>query len=488
MEPPKEIILEFNEPVSALVMQFSAGGAPLADIEAENAGPRIIVRLPEDVSEGVHLLSWRVVSLDGHPVGGSLVYAVGDGVVLPVAAGEVSTTARPAAVARLLLALTLVLGVGSAVFAAFVLPAGSAVPRIAAIGITGSLLIFPAAVAAVGTQGLDMLGLPLGGFGNADAWKAGMESPTGRTALLAGLAAILSLGALASARGGFQMIAAGLAWVLAAMSFVASSHAALATPNWLASLSLTLHAAAQLFWMGALVPILLVLVSGADVRGAIRRFSAIAVPVVIMLVATGAVLTLLQSGTPTAWIGTSYGTVLTAKLVGVGALLGLASYNKLSLTPALEAGEASAGPRLGRTVRVEILVGLVVLALAAGFRLTVPPRNISNEPAPVMEVVLEGRNISGLLSLSPASPGTNTATVMLKDANGALIDPRDIDFSFSAPDLGVEPIRVPAIRGEDGQWSSEPFLLPVEGEWIADVEVLISDFSEVRLRSSVHVH
>lgn len=484
-EPPAEILLEFSEPVSPLVMRFSAGGGELSDIVARSVGSSLVVALPPDAGAGMHLLSWRVLSFDGHPVGGSLVYAVGDHARPAAAAEPARSTARPAAVARFALSLALLLGVGCFVFKEFVLPAGATVPGLYGVAATGSLLVFPAALAAVATQGLDLMGLALDGLADQHVWHAGLTSTTGRTAGLAALAALACLASFGHPSGTLRKCGALAALCLAAASFAASSHAAAAAPRWLASGSLTLHAAALIFWMGALLPLLLVLVSDCGAGAAIRRFSAIAVPAVIVLLATGIVLADLQSGRLATLIGTDYGALLLAKLVGVSALLCLAAYNRVRLTPALVAGLPHASDKLRGTIAAEIVVGLLVIALAAGFRLTVPPRSLSR-PQAAIEHGMSGAQLAGVMALSPGQTGSNTARVALSGADGSPLEPQEVSFVFSAPDAGVEAIRVDARPGE-GHWETEPFLLPSPGEWIVSIDVLITDFSRDTLSAPVVV-
>ena len=37
----------------------------------------VTIRLPEGLMAGTHLLSWRVISADSHPVGGALTFSIG---------------------------------------------------------------------------------------------------------------------------------------------------------------------------------------------------------------------------------------------------------------------------------------------------------------------------------------------------------------------------------------------------------------------------
>src|SRR3546814_16848039 len=79
----------------------------------------LILPVPAYLPPGTHLISWRVASLDGHPVGGTFVFSIG-APTQPPAAGtlaEASASGWFVAGARYLLPLLLALGAGGAVFA-----------------------------------------------------------------------------------------------------------------------------------------------------------------------------------------------------------------------------------------------------------------------------------------------------------------------------------------------------------------------------------
>src|SRR5438270_1396434 len=78
-QAPAEIILHFNEAVSPISVRLldgngkviaGPGGAAARDNELHLA-------LPARLSNGGYLVTYRVISLDSHPVGGSLVFTVG---------------------------------------------------------------------------------------------------------------------------------------------------------------------------------------------------------------------------------------------------------------------------------------------------------------------------------------------------------------------------------------------------------------------------
>src|SRR5690606_22982386 len=62
--------------VTALRLLDAQGAVTTLQPE-QGGGARIRVPWPPQADQGGYLLSWRVVSADGHPVGGALDYAVG---------------------------------------------------------------------------------------------------------------------------------------------------------------------------------------------------------------------------------------------------------------------------------------------------------------------------------------------------------------------------------------------------------------------------
>ena len=79
--PPGAISIRFDEKVTA-----AAGGIRVYDAAAKrvptdsttSTGTSMTIRLP-DLADGAYVVVWQAVSVDGHPVRGSLTFQVGDG-------------------------------------------------------------------------------------------------------------------------------------------------------------------------------------------------------------------------------------------------------------------------------------------------------------------------------------------------------------------------------------------------------------------------
>jgi copper transport protein len=154
--PPKMVQLHFNESVAPAVIGVIDAAGKTRDVATRAVGQSVLIVLPDDLPQGTQIVSYRVVSQDGHPVAGSLVF-LDRRRDRGRAAGEANPLAVLIWLARIGVYLGLFVGVGGAFFAAWIGQgsSGSTVSRGAlAVGLVS-------AVASLGLQGLDLLNLPL---------------------------------------------------------------------------------------------------------------------------------------------------------------------------------------------------------------------------------------------------------------------------------------------------------------------------------------
>ncbi len=242
-----------------------------------------------------------------------------------------------------------------------------------------------ALAAAVATMGLDLLvrlaaasGRPLG-----EALAAGLLRPlladtwygrvTGGRAVLAGLLGVL-LALAPAARwarhpwlaGAAATLAAGLlATAPLAGHVIAADSAALRL--WQATAGV-LHALAAGVWLGALPLLALALrraASAQDAARLARRFSALGVTAVGLLVAAGVASAYALVGGVPALVGTPYGRLLLAKVALLVPVLAIAAGNLLRRPP-----------RLVRRVVLEAALGAAILLVAAVLATTPPARHV----------------------------------------------------------------------------------------------------------------
>ena len=340
--PPKMVQLHFNESVTPAVVGLIDATGKAREVATRAVGQSVLMVLPDDLPQGTQIVSYRVVSEDGHPVAGSLVFSIG-----AVTGSAPPADARPLTVliwlARIGVYLGLFVGVGGAFFAAWIGqgPAGSAVSRGAlAIGLVS-------AFASLGLQGLDLLNLPFGAIATSAPWASALATSLGPSLSIAIAVMAIAWFAWKSPSMTIARVLTTLAMAGVGVSLATSGHAATAAPQWLTRPSSFLHGVAAAYWIGALVP-LAAMARRRDNKlpRALKQFSAIAMPLVGLLVLTGLVLAIIQLGSLRALIETQYGIILSIKLALVALLLALAALNRFFLTPAVVADHENTRPLL----------------------------------------------------------------------------------------------------------------------------------------------
>lgn len=369
-QAPGHATLRFDEEITvarAGTQLFTAAGRPLP-VSATVRGRAVTVALPARLDDGTYTITWRVVSDDGDPVAGSVRFSIGRPsrtVVVPVVRMD---SPRPVTallwVARALLYAGLLSTTGLAFFRAWIATARRGRRRAARLrraAYVTALLAYAGGVLAVPLTVLVQRGGELGALASSDTWLEGRaEAYTALATVLVGLALAVVTVALADAlRPRPLRILATTAVVLPACGLALTGHSRAFTPHPLVVTLDVLHVAAGSIWVGGLLGLVLVLPGAvADERAQVlKRFSVLAATSVGVLVAAGVLLAWRIAGT---WelLGTHYGRVLLAKVGFVLAALAYAAVNR-------ELVRSNSSDRVGRELRTEAAVLVVVLALTA---------------------------------------------------------------------------------------------------------------------------
>ncbi len=161
---------------------------------------------------------------------------------------------------------------------------------------------------------------------------------------------------------------------------VMTDHAASRIDGRVPLIALTaLHELATGFWIGGLPFLLLGLYVQRDkaVQWYLtQRFSRLALISVVLLVVSGFFMSISYVGSWHALIGTSYGLMLLAKIVMLGAMLALGGINFLMLRK-YSPGETI--PRLRRLVEAEVGIGLTIVLTAASLTAQPPAVDLPND-------------------------------------------------------------------------------------------------------------
>jgi copper transport protein len=161
------------------------------------------------------------------------------------------------------------------------------------------------------------------------------------------------------------------------------------------------------YWIGALAPLAAMARRRNDhLPRVLKQFSAIAMPLVGLLVLSGLGLSIIQLGSLRALIETQYGILLSIKLALVILLLGLAALNRFVCTPAVVADYENTRPLLG-SILLEFVLVICILAVVAGWRFTPPPRASVAPAATPLAIHIHTDAAMFQVLVSPGKVGAN---------------------------------------------------------------------------------
>jgi copper transport protein len=426
-----------------------------------------------------------VISADGHPVGGSLVFSIGAPsaqAAAPQSSGDPWVRGALWA-AKLILYVGLFVGIGGAFFGAWIAERDGdrAKPWLTAILAAGLV----ATATSVGLQGLDALDLPLAELGRGAAWQAGFQTSYGSTAIVAAGAMLAGLFAVITSS---RRIAQGLSLLgLLGIGFalVLSGHATTAEPRLFTRPSVFLHGVCVALWIGALLPLVMTVYGGSRERALARFSGAIPYPLTVLVI-TGVTLAVVQLDRVDALWTTNYGLVLSCKLIAVLVLLALAAANRFVLVPRFEAAGGGAARPLAISMTTELAIAIAILALVALWRFTPPPRALALAGS---QVSIHFHGERAMAQIEIASVRARGAHVSIEVFDGELrpLAAKEITLVFSNPAAGVEPMRRAATRESDFLWRVDDLQVPLAGRWRLRVEILINDFEKVALEDEVEL-
>jgi copper transport protein len=262
--PPQEVQITFSESVSAqlgglTVLNSSGERVDNDDTKIGTTGVVLSATVKPDLLDGTYVMNYRVVSSDGHPISGAIVFGVGEQTVVDTSgvqgleAGKDPGFELAAGVARFVTYVGALLAAGLAVFVTFVHDQRpdrwKLTPIVRAAAVVGGI----GAVATVALQAALLTG---------DGFSAMTDVSTLRQALTEGLdwATVILLVGLAlvhlSTDTSKPVVGQSLAFyggLTVAASFAFWGHSTTADPRWLSFISDFVHVATGAIWFGGLV-------------------------------------------------------------------------------------------------------------------------------------------------------------------------------------------------------------------------------------------
>ena len=458
--------------------------------------------LGETLANGTYVLTYRVISADTHPVGTTFGFSVGEPMAdmsqMSQSAAESSTPWTYAVAAnRWVLYATMLLAAGSALFTLLIpTPAGVGAATFS-LGRTSAIIASVAYLLAIGIGGAEMLMGGATALLSVDAWSRGVGSTLTPSAVIGVPAMLVLIYAFGQGADKPKTGALTVGAVAAIGSFLVTGHAATAAPVWLMATVVAIHLFGASFWFGALYPLFKTAgTTDATQAGVVMtKFSVWAMFSVGLIILSGLAISFVQVESPSKLLGNAYGAGLVRKLVLVAIILGLAAYNKLVLTPALEKGDATASHRIRRTIRIEIVVYVLILGAAMSLTLTTPPRAIMAPGAGGMAMMNEGfkatvqaNGYTVDLDITPAKAGENMIMATIKDKDGQVISTlADLEITGNLPAAGISDVFVKGQNTGNGMWHFMFKEMIIPGDWKLKVDAFINDFDKVSFETTVPI-
>ncbi len=504
---PSEIRITFSEAVTTISGGLSVLDADGKTVDVGNSevvgGRTLVAPISETLSDGTYVATYRVLSADGHPVSGSLLFAVG--------AGALDRSAQPSSsgdrlweiiggISRFIMYLAALVAAGVAFFLAFIHDHAEDRWRIVPFVRIGSILAFLSAIGIVMSQAALLTGKGAGAITDSTVLRDVLNQNLGWSLalLMIGLAAVhLSTDIPKKVVSQSLALYGGLA---VTVSFAVWGHATELSPTAISLAADAIHATAAALWLGGLVGLVMVLSvrTPETVRttaGIIGRFSRMAFWSVIALTLAGLTLTITGSGASlNSILTTTWGQLVLAKIGLTLIIVLIAAWNRRTLVPSLTSPTENTGElavrwaTLLRTIRAEAVLLVAVVALTAIVVNVPPARTAVVAKADRVDITQRVDTGNVQLSVDPAIVGPNTVAVRYTDGTGQPINvANSMSIEFSQPSAGLEPITRQVPASEPGVFVIQGNELSIPGTWTITIAVRTGDFTEQRTSFEVPV-
>ncbi|MFG2955013.1 copper resistance CopC/CopD family protein [Streptomyces sp. NPDC048291] len=531
---------------------------------AAGKGGTAQVRLAGKLPEGTYTVAWRAVSSDSHPISGAFTFSIGQPsattVALPTGSPDDTAASRLYSFFRYLAYGGFALFIGATLFTLLCRPAGAGLRPLRRLILAGWTALFASTVVLLLLRGPYETGRGLTAvfdvslLGSTIVGRAGLALGV-RLLLLAAAGVLLARYATRSSRA--VRAAGALLTVGLALTWAGAEHASAGLQVPLAIPIAVLHLLAMAVWLGGLLALLVVLFrapAGQEVPAeVVTRFSRLAFTAVAVLAATGVYQSWRQVGSWQALSTTGYGRLLTLKVVAVVLVLTAASFSRqwvdrivqdratepvpattperTRVTQTVGAGASSTGDTaevtsspdtspaareraeptgapdsdphrraLRRSVAVEAVLGVVVLALTTLLTGTQPSRAAAASAA----AVAAAREPTARVAMVPFDVGTpnGNGTVQITIASGRVGD-NTVEAVVYGPDKGF--VTVPELRltltqkaqrigpldagltDRQGYWATDRLRLPLAGVWTLHVTVRVTEIDQVTVAQDVSI-
>lgn len=554
---PKAVIFRFNESVEGkfgAIKVFDAGAKRVDDGDTKHPGGEgaaLSTGLKSGLPDGSYTATYRVISADGHPVEGGVVFSIGkQGATSSRSIDQLIGTSRagpatkiPFGLVRTLDYLATALAIGLLAFLLWCWRRGLAEVagagadwRAASEALAGRAwqLLFlavnlgiAASVLGVVFEGATAAGTTFWGaldgsiirdvlstrFGTIWGLKAVVWIALGGALMVVAPKRAFALRPAALGADGQILGAPGVGRVLAlaipaaALAFAPAlaGHATTQNDTVLLVPTDVVHVVAMSVWFGGLAALLLLVPKATAalepvdrtrlLAALLLRFSPLALACVIALQLTGTIQSIVYLDSFGDFLHDAFGRAVLIKIVLILGLVGVGAFNRQKVVPRLRALAADGGTPgesghlLRRTLRLEVLTILVVLIVTGALVGYAPPSATAGGAGGSANINKRLGPYDFEATVDPARVGPNTMHVYLFDARDAtpFDGTKELTVKAVEKDKGVGPLPVAFQKTGPGHYTADSFQLVPGGTWTFFVQDRVSEFDQYTTSFTVKV-
>ena len=502
-DAPNKVTLTFSESVQLISgkIQVLAPDNSRADQgEPTVNGNTVTIPLRSGGGRGTYLVSFRVISADSHPVGGSITYSVGAASTPPSAAVN-DTKVDPVVralipVGKYLGYAGLVLLVGPALVLALLWPHRLSRRGPSRVIWSGMGLVTVSTLMAIWLQVPYTLGTKL-----FDVRIGDLRDVLGSTF---GAVMLVRLGVLCAAafllrpllRGPgseskTDLALLGVLGVAALATWPLTGHPTASPVAGVSVVIDAIHLAAMSVWLGGLVMLVGFLLRQANERelaAILPIWSRWAATAVSALILAGVVQALIEVSTLDGLVNSTYGRLILVKVALAACVLGMAWYSR-RIVKSRTAGEKPRGLR--RLVGVELAITAVVLGVTAALVQIAPPRtaeaaSTGNNTTSTVSQTLTSSTMAMQVDIFPATVGNNSIHLYAYTPDNKPLTVVEWTGTAALPAKGIEPISIPLLRITDFHAVGD-IALPQAGQWTFKFTARTSDVDEQTLTMTANI-
>lgn len=522
---PAEVVLTFSETVRQVPDKIRVLGPDGSRVDrGEPTFTGAVVNIPVDPTgpQGTYLVSYRVISADGHPVTGAYTYSVGVPSAPPVDAGDAGVdpaVSAALAVTRYLGYAGLLLLVGPVLVVSLLWPrrldrrgpaklVWTGTGLVAAATVAGLLLQVPYTAGggpfAVTTDGIsEVLGSTLGAaylvrlgiLAAAAILLPGLlrgpaqgESAQGESVRASGETGESVEAPSRPAKGRADQILLAILGVAGLATWPLAGHPAASPVPAVSVVVDAVHLGAMAVWLGGLVMLVGFLLRRADQRelaAILPVWSRWAATAVSALLVAGVVQALIEVRSVGALFATGYGRLILAKVGLFAVVIAVAAFSR-QLVRRWQTDERP--HRLRRLIWTELAVTAVVLAVASVLVQTTPARTAAaqEQSAGYFTARLTSSLYQLQVEVDPAKSGVNSVHLYAYTPDNKPLPVVEWRATAALPEREVEPIEIPLLPLTENHATGE-VSLPSPGEWQLRFTVRISDIDQATVTTTVPI-